>query len=87
MTILEICFNTEMELAGRMRRTDHDYWAGYSIGLLNSYFARGAIPPSLHSWLWAQPDLNTKARGYRAGFRFIAQCVADASPAGREAAH
>ncbi len=77
MTILESCFNNEMELAWRMRHTDHDYWAGYSIGLLNGYFESRLLPPAVHSWLLAESHLNTKARGYRAGYRFIESCIFD----------
>lgn len=87
MTTLEICFNNEMELAHRMRRTDHDYWAGYSIGLLNGYFQSRVIPPALHAWLLAQPDLNTKARGYRAGFRFMTLFGGEPEQSGLEILH
>jgi len=56
MTTLEMCFNSEMELARRMQRTDHDYRAGYSIGLLNGYFESRVIPPAMHAWLLAEPE-------------------------------
>lgn len=71
MACLESCFHSEMEFARRMRPADHDYWAGYSIGLLNGYSTDRAIPRAVHSWLLEQPELNTRARGYRAGYRFI----------------
>lgn len=87
MTTLEMCFNNEMELAHRMRRTNHDYWAGYSIGLLNAYFENRVIPPALHAWLLAQPEPNTKARGYRAGFRFITLLGTEPEHADLESLH
>jgi len=87
MTILDSCFNNEMDLARRMRHTDHDYWAGYSIGLLNGYFESRLVPPAVHSWLLAESHLNTKARGYRAGYQFIAFCIGRSGEADMEMLH
>ena len=87
MTILESCFDSEMRLARRMRHTDHDYWAGYSIGLLNGYFASRLIPPAVHSWLLAESHLNARARGYRAGYRFIESCIVESAQSNTETLH
>jgi len=87
MTVLELCFNNEMDLARRLRHTDHDYWAGYSIGLLNGYFESLLIPPAVHSWLFAESHLNTKARGYRAGYRFIQSCIVESDQGDSEMLH